>query len=90
MLGHVGENLDSAYFGPEFDKFMEQYRRAIPHLTIEETGVSEERTQTLEEELAETRRAFEALRGATIGDMMRRLEAGGVDTSKPFSSRGTG
>ena len=82
MLGHQGDYLDSSYFGPEFDRIMEQYRKAIPHLTIEETGVSEERMTTLEEELAETRAALEALKGATIGKMMRELEAAGVDTSK--------
>ena len=37
---------------------------------------------TLEGELAETRKAFEALKDATVGRMMRELEAIGVDTSK--------
>ncbi len=81
MLGHAGDYLDSAYFGPEFDKLKEQYRKAIPHLTIEEF-IGEERMQSLEEELAETRRAFEVLKDATVGRMMRQLEAAGVDTSK--------
>ena len=82
MLGHQGEYLDNAYFGPEFDKLVEQYRQAIPHLTVEETGVSEERVANLEEELAEMTRAFETMKGATVGRMMRQLEAAGVDTSK--------
>ena len=82
MLGHAGDYLDGAYFGPSLEKLKGEYRLAIPHLTIEEAGVSEERVQTLEEELAETRRAFETLKDATVGRMMRQLEAAGVDTSK--------
>jgi len=81
MLGHAGDYLDSAYFGPEFDRLVEQYRRAIPHLTVEEF-VGEERLATLEEELADTRKAFEALKDATVGKMMRELAEAGVDTSK--------
>ena len=65
----------------QFDKLKEQYRLAIPHLTVEEF-VGEERMATLEEELAETREAFETLKGATVGKMMRELEAAGVDISK--------
>jgi len=81
LLGHAGEYLDSAYFGPEFNKLKEQYMQAIPHLMVEEF-VGEERMATLEEELADTRRAFEALKGATIDRMIGQLEAAGVDTSK--------
>jgi len=81
MLGHAGDYLDSAYFGPEFDKLKEQYRKAVPHLTVEEF-IGEERMQSLEEELAETREAFEVLKDATVGRMMRQLEEAGVDTSK--------
>jgi len=82
MLGHAGDYLDSAYFGPEFEKLLGEYRRAIPHLTLEETGVSEERVAGLEEELAETKEAFKILKDSVIGNMMGRLEAAGVDTSK--------
>jgi len=81
MLGHAGDYLDSSYFGPEFEKLCEQYRKAIPHLTVEEF-VGEERMKSLEEELAETREAFKILKDATVGQLKRRLEAAGVDTSK--------
>ncbi|MBC8498730.1 tyrosine-type recombinase/integrase [Candidatus Bathyarchaeota archaeon] len=88
MLGHAGEYLDSAYFGPEFDKLKGEYRRAIPHLTVEEL-VGEERMGTLEGELAETKErlaeamsAFETMKDATVGKLRRELEAGGVDTSR--------
>ena len=88
MLGHAGDYLDSAYFGPELDKLKEQYRRAIPHLTVEEL-VGEERMGNLEGELAETKerlaeamKAFETMKDATIGALRREVEAAGVDTSK--------
>ena len=88
MLGHAGEYLDLSYFSPEFGKLREQYRRAIPHLTVEEF-VGEERMGDLEgrlaetqEQLAEMTKAFEGMKEITVGRLMRELEEAGVDTSK--------
>lgn len=35
-MGHKGEYLDDAYFKPRIDELLNEYRKAIPHLTITE------------------------------------------------------
>jgi len=88
MLGHAGDYLDLSYFSPEFGKLREQYRLAVPHLTVEEL-VGEERMGDLEGRLAETQerlaemtKAFEGMKEITVGKLMRELEEAGIDTSK--------
>jgi len=34
LLGHKGEYLDDAYFKPRVEQLLNEYRKAIPHLTI--------------------------------------------------------
>lgn len=83
LLGHSGEYLDASYFDPAFEELLASYRTAAMELTVHSPEIiGEERMATLEGELAETRKAFEALKDATVGRMMRELEAKGVDTSK--------
>ena len=83
LMGHKGEYLDDAYYKPNLDQLLAEYRKAVPELTVYSPEIiGEERMATLEGELAETRKAFEALKDATVGRMMRELEAKGVDTSK--------
>jgi len=83
LMGHKGEYLDDAYYKPNLDQLLAEYRKVVPELTVHSPEIiGEERMATLEGELAETRKAFEALKDATVGRMMRDLEAAGVDTSK--------
>lgn len=89
LLGHAGEYLDASYFAPAFEELLSNYRTAVGELTIEETGVSEERVSGLEGELGETKerleemtKAFESMKEITVGKLTRELEAAGVDTSK--------
>jgi len=82
LQGRKGDGTGGVYTKPDPTQLLEMYARSYNRLTIAEAGVSEERVQTLEEELAETRRAFETLKDATVGRMMRQLEAAGVDASK--------
>jgi len=41
LLGHKGEYLDTSYFGPQLDAMIGEYRKAIPHLTIEKAEDSD-------------------------------------------------
>ena len=83
LLGHSGEYLDASYYSPEFDELLAAYRSGVNELTVYSPEVvGEERMGALEAELAETKKAFEALKKGTIGRMMGQLAAAGVNTSK--------
>lgn len=40
-MGHKGGYLDESYFRAEQDRYLSEYRKAIPHLTIYSTGLEE-------------------------------------------------
>jgi len=63
LLGHKGDYLDSSYFGPQLDAMIDEYRKAIPHLTIEKRA--DERDMATARMLADMAR----LQGASKEDL---------------------
>ncbi len=43
-MGHKGLDLDMSYIKADEPKHLEEYRKAIPHLTIQATPIEEEKT----------------------------------------------
>ena len=67
-MGHKGGYLDDSYFRPELETHVEEYRKAIPNLTIYGTQIPSEVSKKLEKVDVQSREIQE-LRGEIVSLM---------------------